>query len=472
MLQKAMRKFFLPVLLASLMAGPGCRITYAKADIQTNGSTEESMADSTEKSVEGSTEESMADIIEKNTENSIENHTADSIENRTVENTADTVAALPEKETNSVVAAGTTTDDTLVQAPSALLMEASTGTVIYEKDPDTRRSPASITKIMTLILIFDALENGTLKMDDIVITSAYAKSMGGSQVFLEEGETQNVETMIKCIVIASGNDASVAMAEYIGGSEEAFVAMMNERAKGLGMETAKFEDCCGLTASTTHAMSARDIALMSRELITKYPEIFQYSTIWMENITHRTKQGEKEFGLSNTNKLLKMVTNFEVTGLKTGSTSLAKYCLSATGRKDGVDLIAVILAAPDYKARFADAVTLLNYGFANCHLYKDDNPGAVPETMVAGGIQEQVAGRLRGTFSYLSMGGENLDGIEKEWMMEESRKAPIQEGDVIGHLVYRLDGRELGSVEIEAAETVEKAGLWDYFKKVMGVFAA
>ena len=130
------------------------------------------------------------------------------------------------------------------------------------------------------------------------------------------------------------------------------------------------------------------------------------------------------------------------------------------------------LAAPDYKARFADAVTLLNYGFANCHLYKDDNPGAVPETMVAGGIQEQVAGRLRGTFSYLSMGGENLDGIEKEWMMEESRKAPIQEGDVIGHLVYRLDGRELGSVEIEAAETVEKAGLWDYFKKVMGVFAA
>lgn len=167
-----------------------------------------------------------------------------------------------------------------------------------------------------------------------------------------------------------------------------------------------------------------------------------------------------------------MVTNFEVTGLKTGSTSLAKYCLSATGRKDGVDLIAVILAAPDYKTRFADAVTLLNYGFANCHLYKDDNPGAVPETTVAGGIQEQVAGRLRGTFSYLSMGGENLDGIEKEWMMEESRKAPVREGDVIGHLVYRLDGRKLGSVEIEAAETVEKAGLWDYFKKVMGVFAA
>ena len=359
-----------------------------------------------------------------------------------------------------------------VQAPEAILMEASTGTILYEKNADEARNPASVTKIMTLLLIFDALHSGKIHLQDEVTTSAHAKSMGGSQVFLEEGEVQTVETLIKCIVIASGNDASVAMAEYIGGSEEAFVAMMNERAKGLGMETAKFEDCCGLTASTTHAMSARDIALMSRELITKYPEIFQYSTIWMENITHRTKQGEKEFGLSNTNKLLKMVTNFEVTGLKTGSTSLAKYCLSATGRKEGVDLIAVILAAPDYKARFADAVTLLNYGFANCHLYKDDNPGAVPETMVAGGIQEQVAGRLRGTFSYLSMGGENLDGIEKEWMMEESCKAPVREGDVIGHLVYRLDGRELGSVEIEAAETVEKAGLWDYFKKVMGVFAA
>ena len=369
---------------------------------------------------------------------------------------------------------GAKKEDTSMQigAPSALLMEASTGTVLFEQDADTKRPPASVTKIMTMLLIFDAVESKKISLEDKVPVSEFAASMGGSQVFLETGETQTVDTMLKCISIASANDACVAMAEYIGGSEEAFVAMMNERAKGLGMETAKFEDCCGLTASTTHAMSARDIALMSRELITKYPEIFQYSTIWMENITHRTKQGEKEFGLSNTNKLLKMVTNFEVTGLKTGSTSLAKYCLSATGRKDGVDLIAVILAAPDYKTRFADAVTLLNYGFANCHLYKDDNPGAVPETTVAGGIQEQVAGRLRGTFSYLSMGGENLDGIEKEWMMEESRKAPVREGDVIGHLVYRLDGRKLGSVEIEAAETVEKAGLWDYFKKVMGVFAA
>ena len=215
-----------------------------------------------------------------------------------------------------------------VAAPSALLMEAATGQVLYEKDADQPRRPASITKIMTLILIFDALESGKIQMTDSVTTSAYAKSMGGSQVFLEEGEVQTVETLIKCIVIASGNDASVAMAEHIAGSEGEFVKMMNERAAGLGMENTHFEDCCGLTDSPTHVTSARDIALMSRELINRYPQIHNYSTIWMDTITHVTKQGTKEFGLSNTNKLLKMATNFTVTGLKTGSTSLAKYCFA------------------------------------------------------------------------------------------------------------------------------------------------
>ena len=237
-----------------------------------------------------------------------------------------------------------------IQAPSAVLMEASTGQVVYEKNGDEPRSPASITKIMTLILIFDALDSGRIKMTDEVTTSAYAKSMGGSQVFLEEGEVQTVETLIKCIVIASGNDASVAMAEYIAGDEKTFVDMMNERAKGLGMTATHFEDCCGLTESKTHVTSARDIAIMSRELINRYPEIHNYSTVWMDTITHVTKQGTKEFGLSNTNKLLKMATNFQVTGLKTGSTSIAKYCLSATAEKDGVRLIASIMAAPDYKA--------------------------------------------------------------------------------------------------------------------------
>ena len=205
----------------------------------------------------------------------------------------------------------------LIEAPSGILMEAQTGTVVYQKDADTRRSPASITKIMTLILIFDALDKGSLKMDDTVTTSVHAKSMGGSQVFLEEGEIQTVETLIKCIVIASGNDASVAMAEHICGSEQEFVRHMNERAEGLGMKNTHFEDCCGLTESPDHYTTARDIAIMSRELITKYPKILEYSSIWMENITHVTRQGTKEFGLTNTNKLIRKP--FAVTSNKSGS---------------------------------------------------------------------------------------------------------------------------------------------------------
>ncbi len=271
-----------------------------------------------------------------------------------------------------------------IAAPSAILMEASTGQVIYEKGADEKRSPASVTKVMTLILIFDALQSGKIQLTDEVVTSAHAKSMGGSQVFLEEGEKQTVETLIKCIVIASGNDASVAMAEYIAGSEEEFVRMMNERAAGLGMANTHFVDCCGLTESADHYTTARDIAVMSRELINKYPQIHNYSTIWMENITHVTKQGTKEFGLSNTNKLLKMATNFTVTGLKTGSTSIAKYCLSATAEKDGVRLIAAIMAAPDFKTRFADAQTLLNYGYANCKLYEDKEHLPLPQMPVTG----------------------------------------------------------------------------------------
>lgn len=353
-----------------------------------------------------------------------------------------------------------------IQAPNAILMEASTGTVLFEKNADEARNPASVTKIMTLLLIFDALKAGTIQLEDEVVTSAHAKSMGGSQVFLEEGEVQTVETLIKCIVIASGNDASVAMAEHISGDEETFVAKMNERAKGLGMETAHFEDCCGLTDSPSHAMSARDIARMTRELITSYPEIFNYSTIWMENITHVTRQGTKEFGLSNTNKLLKMATNFETTGLKTGSTSLAKYCLSATARKDGIELIAVILAAPDYKARFSDAVTLLNYGYAGCQLYRDEDPGNIPEIVISGGIQDTVAGRLNGVFSYLALEGENLGGIEKAWEFQEKIVAPVEEGDILGYLVYRLGNEELGRLEIVAAESVRKETAADALKKV------
>lgn len=355
-----------------------------------------------------------------------------------------------------------------ITAPSAILMEASTGTVICEKNADEPRNPASVTKIMTLILIFDALQSGKIHLTDEVATSAHAKSMGGSQVFLEEGEIQTVETLIKCIVIASGNDASVAMAEFVGGDEGTFVKMMNERAKGLGMEHTKFIDCCGLTNSPEHVTTARDIALMSRELITKYPQITNYTTIWMENITHVTKQGSKEFGLSNTNKLLKMATNFEVTGLKTGSTSIAKYCLSATAKKDGVELIAAIMAAPDYKARFKDAVTLLNYGYGNCRLYKDETPPELPKLPVNGGKEPEVELSYGEAFTYLGLHGEDFSGMERELTLEESVNAPVKAGDRLGTLSYRLNGEEVGNVPVIAAQGVDTAGFADYMKWMTG----
>ena len=256
-----------------------------------------------------------------------------------------------------------------VSSPSVILIESSTGQVIYESNSTERRSPASITKIMTLLLTFEALKEGRVSLQDQVITSEYASSMGGSQVFLAQGEIQTLETMIKCIAVASGNDASVAVAEHIAGSEEAFVDLMNQKAAELGMVDTHFEDCCGLSDSDGHYSSARDVALMSRELTVKYPEVFDYTKIWMEDITHETKQGTTNFTLSSTNKLLKQYQ--WATGLKTGSTSKAKYCLSATASKDGIDLIAVVMGAPDYKVRFQDAQALLTYGFGVCKIYID-----------------------------------------------------------------------------------------------------
>lgn len=357
-----------------------------------------------------------------------------------------------------------------ISAPSAVLMEASTGQIIYEKGADDKRSPASVTKVMTLILIFDALAEGKIQLSDEVVTSAHAKSMGGSQVFLEEGETQTVETLIKCIVIASGNDASVAMAEYISGTEEAFVQQMNKRAEGLGMTGTHFVDCCGLTEDPSHVTTARDIALMSRELINQYPQIHNYSTIWMENITHVTKQGTKEFGLSNTNKLLRMATNFKVTGLKTGSTSLAKYCLSATAEKDGVRLIASIMAAPDFKARFADAQTLLNYGYANCKLYEDKEGITLPEISVEGGIKSGAELVLNGTFRYLSLKGEDLSSVEKKLVLSESLPAPVEPGQKAGVLEYLLNGEKIGEMDVVTAEAVREAQYGDYLKWMIKIW--
>lgn len=356
-------------------------------------------------------------------------------------------------------------NDLGLQAKAAVLMEASTGTIIYENNPDQVLSPASITKIMTLVLIFDALESGQISLEDQVTTSAHAKSMGGSQVFLEEGEVQTVDTLIKCIIIASGNDASVAMAEYIAGSESEFVQKMNERAKGLGMENTNFEDCCGLTDSDGHYTTARDVAIMSRELITKYPAIFNYSTIWMENITHVTAKGSSEFGLANTNKLLKQYQ--WTTGLKTGSTSKAKYCVSATARKNDIDLIAVIMAAPDYKIRFAEARTLLEYGFSHCSVYKDLNEDKLERVEVSLGVDKEVEVEYKGYFSYLSTTGENVSDITKEIHLKEKAEAPVKKGDVMGTAEYYLGETKIGSVDIVAAEEVRKIVFFDCLKKLV-----
>ena len=356
----------------------------------------------------------------------------------------------------------------LIQAPHGVLMEASTGTIIYEKDMDTRVKPASITKIMTLILIFDEIEKGSLHMEDEVITSAYAKSMGGSQVFLEEGEKQSVETMIKCIVIASGNDASVAMAEHIAGSEEAFVEKMNERAKGLGMENTNFEDCCGLTESDNHYTSAHDVALMSRELVTKYPKILDYSSIWMDTITHVTEKGTSEFGLTNTNKLVRSYDG--CVGLKTGSTSVAKYCVSTVAVRDGITLISVVMTAPDYKVRFKDAAAMLNLGFGSCSLYVDENKKPLPEIAVEGGVKEELACDYEGAFRYLDTKGAALNQIEKKIKQKEKVKAPVKKGDLAGTAEYYLDGEKIGSVNIRFQEGTKRAGYSDYVKKVWGQF--
>ena len=375
-------------------------------------------------------------------------------------------AAFAEEEAAKNTAANAT--GITLASPSAILMEASTGTILFEKNPDEIRSPASITKIMTLLIIFEQLEEGKVNLKDEIIVSAYAKSMGGSQVYLEEGEVQTLDTLIKCITVASGNDASVAAAEYIAGSESAFVEMMNEKAGELGMTDTHFEDCCGLTDSDNHYTTARDVALMSRELTTKYPDIFRYSQIWMEDITHVTARGSSTFTLSSTNKLLKQ---YEwATGLKTGSTDKAKYCISATASRDGIDLIAVIMGAPDPQTRFQEAATLLNYGFNVSHIYVDENKDALPNLAVEGGVAEQVPLVYAGEFRYLDIEGNDFAGVQKELSLPEAAKAPVQEGQAAGEAIYFLNGLVIGRVPVLYGENVEKAVYKDYLMKVFGRF--
>ena len=355
-----------------------------------------------------------------------------------------------------------------IDAPSYILMEASTGKVICEQNADERRSPASITKIMTLLLIFDYLNTGRVTLQSEVTTSAFAKSMGGSQVFLEEGEVQTLETMIKCIAVASGNDASVAVAEFLAGSEAEFVKLMNLRAEELGMENTHFEDCCGLTDSDGHYSSAGDVAIMSRELITKHPEVLNYTGIWMEDIVHETAQGTSSFTLSSTNKLLKMYEY--TTGLKTGSTSKAKYCLSATASKDDIDLIAVVMGSSNNKVRFQDAMSLLTYGYSISSLYEDKNEEQLPDLTVNGGVEDAVTLSYQGPFRYLDTEGQVLSGIEKKIILPESMEAPVQEGEAVGEAVYLLNGNRIGSVSIITGQTVDKAVYKDYLQKVWRMF--
>ena len=355
-----------------------------------------------------------------------------------------------------------------VSSPSVILLESSTGQVIYESNSAERRSPASITKIMTLLLTFEALDAGKIKLTDEVLTSEYASSMGGSQVYLAAGETQTLDTMIKCIVVSSGNDASVAVAEHIAGSEQVFVEMMNERALELGMVDTHFEDCCGLSESDNHYSCARDVAVMSRELTVNHPQIFEYTKIWMEDITHETRQGSSKFTLNSTNKLLKQYQY--ATGLKTGSMSKAKYCISATASRDGIDLIAVVMGAPDYKTRFADAQTLLTYGFGVCNVYVDENKEVLPRMPVERGVEEEVPLCFGGEFRYLDIAGNNLEAVEKVIELPESVQAPVTEGGEAGKARYLLNGSEIGSVPILYGATVEKAGYLDYLKKVVGFY--
>ena len=315
---------------------------------------------------------------------------------------------------------------------------------------------------MTLLLIFDALESKKISLDEVVTTSEYAASMGGSQVFLEAMEQQTVETMIKCISVASANDACVAMAEHIAGTEAAFVEKMNERAKGLGMTQTNFVNCCGLDVDG-HVTSARDVSIMSRELITKYPKIFEYSGIWMENITHTTSKGSKEFGLTNTNKLIKQYPY--ATGLKTGSTSKAKYCVSATASKDGIDLIAVVMAAPDYKVRFKDAATMLDYGFANCSVYKDEDMPKLKEQKIENSLKDKIKVGYDGEFSYMSVNDKDLSGIERKKEMKKI-KAPVKNGDVVGEMSYYLNGEKIGSVDIVSKEDAELANFSSFLRLI------
>lgn len=354
-----------------------------------------------------------------------------------------------------------------VSAPHALLMEVSTGTVLMAKAADEKLHPASVTKIMTMLLILEAIEDGKIALSDTVTVSEHAASMGGSQVYLEPFETQSVETMIKCIAVASANDACVAMAEHISGSEGDFVKQMNSRAAELGMTNTHFVNCCGLD-DDNHLTTARDVALMSRELLKNHPQIHEYCTIWMENIIHTTAKGSFEFGLTNTNKLIRQYEY--ATGLKTGYTSVAGFCVSASAKKDDIELVAVVMGGADSKSRFQDAITLLNSGFACCSLYRDENRVALQDLTVTGGVEDTVPLEYEDEFSYVSTDGSNLSDVKRALELPQQLEAPVQKGNAVGQVVYSLDGKEIGVSRILTADSVERAGYGDYLRRAFRIF--
>lgn len=352
-----------------------------------------------------------------------------------------------------------------IQSKAGIVMESSTGTVIFEKNAHELLPPASITKVMTLLLIYEAMSEGKLTMDTVVTTSEHAANMGGSQVYLEAGEEQTVETLIKCICISSANDACVAMAEHIAGTEETFVERMNARAKELGMNDTNFVNCCGLDADG-HVSSAYDIAVMSKELMSCFPEITRFTTTWMDSIIHTTRNGSSEFGLTNTNKLIRQYDG--ITGLKTGSTGKALYCLSATATRNDIDLIAVILAAPDTKTRFREAAGLLNYGFSQCRIYKDTYDDMDPITVKVEKSMQQTTELIpKEEFRYISVGKEDLSAITKEISLYEKIAAPIEEGEELGMILYRLGDKEIGRIPLVSEEKIVKSKYADYIKELL-----
>ena len=333
-----------------------------------------------------------------------------------------------------------------LSAPSAILMEKETGTILYAKDEHTQLQPASVTKVMTLLLVMEAIDSGTLSWDDTITASAHACSMGGSQIWLRENEQMSVEDMVKAVCVVSANDCAVALAETVGGSEEHFVELMNQRAAELGMADTVFYNATGLPAEG-HVTSAHDIALMSRELILNHPDIRSFTTIWMDSLRGGASQ------LVNTNRLIRSYEG--ATGLKTGSTDSALYCLSATAERDGMELIAVVMKAPTSNERFADAQTLLNYGFAGYTLVHVTPEQALPPIDVVLGSQDTVQPVLSGNTALL-LPKDQAGALEQTVSLPPSVEAPVERGQQLGTLTITAGTEEVARLPLTAGEAVDR----------------